>query len=196
MSSYLHDEPLQKIAYALGQMRERSLPEDLAGILEEVARDLRTTSASLSPDILKSSGLVTAVGLAIEEQRKRSDFQIFPDLSKLGVEDRFVEDIELAVYRTIQEGLNNVRKHANAKAVWVQLAYESGTLTTSVDDNGIGISEDKERQNMTNHNLGLRGLERRITQLGGSLQISARASRGTSLTVGIPTKKIESADSI
>jgi len=191
ISSYLHDEPLQKIAYALGQMRERSLPEDLAGILEEVAQDLRTTSASLSPDILISSGLVTAVGLAIEEQKNRSDFQVYLDVSQIEDEARFSEEIELAVYRTVQEGLNNVRKHAEAKAAWVQLSYDKRMLVASIDDNGSGIStiDSGARKNSTS-NLGLRGLERRISQLGGTMKISARASRGTSLIVHLPATEI------
>ncbi len=190
ISSYLHDEPLQKIAYTLGQMRERALPEDLAGLLEEVADDLRTTSASLSPDILKASGLVVAITLAIEEQGNRSDFQIFSELESVDPDTRFSEEVELAVYRTVQEGPNNVRKHAEAKAVWVQLAYEAGAISVSVDDNGVGVSDSDEESKNPSQNLGLRGLERRVNQLGGTLTISPRSSRGTSLVVRIPTETV------
>lgn len=190
ISSYLHDEPLQKIAYTLGQMRERALPEDLAGLLEEVADDLRTTSASLSPDILKSSGLVVAITLAIEEQGNRSDFQIFSELDSVDPDTRFSEEVELAIYRTVQEGLNNVRKHAEARAVWVQLSYEAGTISASVDDNGVGISDSDDEPKNPGQNLGLRGLERRVNQLGGTLTISPRPSRGTSLVVRIPAETV------
>lgn len=191
LSSYLHDEPLQKVAYALAQMRERALPEDLAGVLEEVARDLRNTSASLSPDILRRAGLASAIAVLMEEQRYRSEFAIFLDLESISDADRFDEDIELALYRTIQEGLNNARKHAKAKAVWVHLSYEAGALELAVDDNGVGLSEPSDESTSIDQNLGLLGLERRITQLGGTLTISPRASRGTSLTVRIPAAKMD-----
>ena len=196
MSSYLHDEPLQKIAYALGQMRERSLPEDLAGILEEVARDLRTTSASLSPDILRSSGLVTSIGIAIEEQRKRSEFSIFQNFSEIDRETRFQEEVELAIYRAVQEGLTNARKHADAKAVWVQLSYVGNVITASVDDNGIGLGDALIQSSDQDQNLGLRGLRRRIQRLGGSVEITARATRGTSLKVNIPADQVERFDDL
>lgn len=191
LSSYIHDEPLQKVAYALAQMRERALPEDLAGVLEEVARDLRNTSASLSPDILRRAGLATAISLLVKEQGHRSQFGIFLDVESMSDADRFDEDIELALYRTVREGLNNARKYANAKAVWVQLSYEAGALKLSVDDNGVGLSEPSGEPTRIDQNLGLRGLERRITQLGGTLTISPRASRGTSLTVRISATKID-----
>ncbi len=194
LSSYLHDEPLQKIAYALGQIRERALPEDLAGVLEDVARDLRTTSASLSPDILKRFGLTAAVGLSIEERRNRSKFQIFSEMTSLRSEDRFSEDVELAIYRTIQEGLNNAHKHSQAKAVWVRVSFESGFLIAQVDDNGIGLQQTDGKASGVDGNLGIRSLERRINQLGGGLKISPRASRGTSLYVRIPATRLNVLD--
>ena len=139
ISSYLHDEPLQKVAYALAQMRERSLPEDLASLLEDVARDLRSTAASLSPNVLRDSGLVTAVRWLVNEQKRRNEFSVFLEFEGFEQDVRFSEAVELAAYRVIQEALNNCRKHSRAKAVWINVDYTPGTLTVSVEDNGVGF---------------------------------------------------------
>jgi len=189
ISSYLHDQPLQKVAFALAQMRERSLPEDLAQLLEDVAKDLRSTSAALSPDILREAGLVASVRWLVQEQQGRTKSNIMLDFEGLSQADRFSDDIELAAYRTVQEALNNCLKHANARSVWVRLARSAEGLEVRIEDNGVGIrAEGGVPGKGPEEGLGLRGLKHRISALGGNLTLMPRASRGAALLVTLPLK--------
>lgn len=193
ISSYLHDEPLQKLAYALGRIREMDLPDDIKGLLEEVAKDLRGTSASLSPEMLRSHGLMSAMKWMVKEQEQRGPFKTFLDIQGIGDDDRLPDDIELTVYRAVQEALNNCRKHANAKSVWVKLERTATRLELAVEDNGGGIklaAGDGASAGVTERSpdqgLGIRGLKQRITNLGGTLAVLPRSSRGTAFIVSIP----------
>lgn len=187
ISAYLHDEPLQKVAYALAQMRERALPDDLAGVLEEVAKDLRNTSASLSPEMLRDNGLVVAVDWMVEEQRRRGPFEVFLDIEGLAEKELIDDDIQLAAYRVIQEALNNARKHAKAKAVWIRIDRTRSQLEVAVEDNGVGIDSTMvDRDRPPEEGLGLRGLRQRISGLNGTMTILPRASRGTAVRAKIP----------
>jgi signal transduction histidine kinase len=196
ISAYLHDEPLQKVAYALAQMRERALPADLAKVLEDVAKDLRNTSASLSPEMLRNNGLVVAVTWMVEEQERRGPFKTYLDIQGLEEKELIDEDIQLAAYRVIQEALNNTRKHADAKAVWVRIARTKAQLEVAVEDNGVGIESTMANKNRRlEEGLGLRGLRQRVSGLNGKLTVLPRASRGTAViaTIPLPSSTVQAA---
>ena len=191
ISSYLHDEPLQKLAYALGRIREMELPEDIKNLLEDVARDLRGTSASLSPEMLRSHGLMSALKWMVKDQEQRGPFRTFLEVNGFSEDERLPDDIELTVYRAVQEALNNCRKHANAKSVWVKLERTRTRLELAVEDNGAGIKSSGGVSGGTDERspdqgLGIRGLKQRVTNLGGTLAVLPRSSRGTAFIVSIP----------
>jgi signal transduction histidine kinase len=191
ISSYLHDEPLQKLAYALGRIREMDLPEDIKGLLEDVARDLRGTSASLSPEMLRSHGLMSALKWVVQDQEKRGPFRTFLEIQGIADDERLPDDIELTIYRAVQEALNNCRKHANAKSVWVKLNRTNVGLDLAIEDNGVGIKSSDESavdevERSPDQGLGIRGLKQRVSNLGGTLAVLPRTSRGTAFMVSIP----------
>jgi signal transduction histidine kinase len=186
IASYLHDEPLQKVAYTLSQFKQRALPADLANMLEQVARDLRTMSASLGPDLLRDLGVVRAVEWLAHENDRQGPFRVFFDAGDLGPDERFHPDVELAVYRTVQESLTNCRKHARAKAAWVELKRLEGDIAVSVEDNGIGISANAGPGHGERPQLGLAAMRRRVTRLGGQLEIGPNMPRGTRVMARIP----------
>lgn len=188
ISAYLHDEPLQKLAYVNSRVREMDISDDLKQLLDDVVRDLRGTSASLSPEMLRSHGLMSALKWMVQDQQKRGPFKVFLEIQGMQDEDRLPDDVELTVYRATQEALNNARKHANAKSVWVKLNRSRQMLDLSVEDNGVGIKAttgDLEERS-PDQGLGLRGLKQRVTSLGGSLEIVPRPSRGTAFVVKLP----------
>lgn len=188
ISAYLHDEPLQKLAYVNSRIRELDISEDLKKLLEDVVRDLRGTSASLSPEMLRSHGLMTAMKWMVQEQGQRGPFRVFFEVNGIQDEERFPDDMELTIYRASQEALNNCRKHANAKSVWVKLTKTDSRLELAIEDNGIGIKAttgDMEERS-PDQGLGIRGLKQRVTNLGGTLEIVPRPSRGTAFVVKLP----------
>lgn len=188
LSSYLHDEPLQKLAYVISRVREMDLPEDLKELLQDVARDLRGTSASLSPEMLRSHGLIRALKWLTEEQQQRGPFRVFLEINGVSESERLPDDVELTIYRSVQEALNNCRKHAKARSVWVKLSNTAQSLELAVEDNGIGLTKTtgEAGEKRPDQGLGIRGLTQRVAALGGTLAILPRSSRGTALMVSIP----------
>lgn len=188
ISAYLHDEPLQKLAYVNSRVRDLDVSEELKTLLDDVVRDLRGTSASLSPEMLRSHGLMSALKWMVQDQQKRGPFRTFLEIQGMEEDDRLSDDVELTVYRATQEALNNCRKHANAKSVWVKLNRSRLQLDLAIEDNGVGIkatTADMEERS-PDQGLGIRGLEQRIKNLGGTLEIAPRPSRGTAFIVKLP----------
>jgi signal transduction histidine kinase len=93
------------------------------------------------------------------------------------------KNVQLTAYRTAQEALTNISKHARCSEVRVELSDAEGVLTLEVADNGQGI-ETSERQKPKA--FGLKGLQERARTAGGWLDISSRAGAGTSITLSVP----------
>jgi signal transduction histidine kinase len=87
----------------------------------------------------------------------------------------------LALFRTAQEALTNVQRHAEAREVWLQLAQHGATITLLVSDNGKGIQPADE-----DGGFGLRGLNERAAQLGGEFFLEPRPGGGTQLSISLP----------
>lgn len=189
LSGYLHDEPLQKVTYVLGQYRDRYSDDELAKILLEVTDDLRLVSGTLSPAMLVDLGLVRALESLVRESEGRNRFHIDFQVSGLGREERLPMGVELTAYRVAQEALANCQKHSKASAVWIELAVSPDTLVLSVDDNGVGLNGSTSQVHRASTHLGLRHLKQRVESYGGALQVTNRRSRGASVVATIPILK-------
>jgi signal transduction histidine kinase len=88
---------------------------------------------------------------------------------------------DVVLLRATQEAFANIRKHARASAVSVELASSPAGIRLTVTDNGIGIDDGHAE------GFGLRGMRARVAQVGGELTVSAAAGSGTTLTVEVPT---------
>lgn len=95
-------------------------------------------------------------------------------------------EVELAVFRVVQEALTNVQKHAHARQAWIDLHFTAGSLTITVEDNGIGMSHDIARALRKQSGLGLRGMDERITILGGTFTIDRRSEHGIRVLASLP----------
>lgn len=91
------------------------------------------------------------------------------------------EKVGFVLTRIIQEAFNNIRKYAEASKVEVSVFYESGVLTASVRDNGVGFDTSATRTG-----FGLHGMEERVRSINGTLSISSKPGKGTELTLTIP----------
>ncbi len=88
----------------------------------------------------------------------------------------------LALFRTAQEALTNIQRHASAQQAWMQLACSNGLITLRVSDNGVGIPG----QAAPAASFGLRGIRERAAQLGGELHLEPRTGGGTQLSFALP----------
>lgn len=157
----------------------------LQGLARGIGRDIHQVASDLRPTALDDLGLYKALeAFCVEIQRR---FGISVDLQPLGRRERLGQDVEIAVYRAVQEAVNNVVKHAKARNVSVVVDRRTAELRIVVEDDGSGFDlQDFSRSDARHSKLGLSVIEERLTILGGSLAIESEPGRGTSLFMRIP----------
>jgi PAS domain S-box-containing protein len=150
-------------------------PTEALKLLNEAIRTTRTISFELTPGILEDFGLRTA----LEELVKRVARARLPvRLHLTNIDERMPPPVEIAVYRVVQELLNNVMKHAQATEVEVHVVREANRLEVSVEDNGHGF-DPAVLATQPLAGIGLPGVRNRVTLLGGELSIKSRVGQGT-----------------
>jgi signal transduction histidine kinase len=102
---------------------------------------------------------------------------------ELDTEERFAPEVEEALYRVALEAMNNVLRHSYAGRVSVSLCQEDGRVLLEVVDDGIGFDTDAVRAQ--GGGLGLRGMEERVTRLGGTLTLISAPDAGTRVRVEV-----------
>jgi signal transduction histidine kinase len=101
-------------------------------------------------------------------------------------------EVELAVFRAVQEGLSNVARHAQAGQAVVRLEARDGGITLVVEDDGVGLAaEELARAPSGPGRSGLFGMRERITALGGQVSLEAAGSGGFRLAVTVPVERTE-----
>jgi signal transduction histidine kinase len=113
-------------------------------------------------------------------------------LDPSGLVERLPTSIETALYRIFQEALSNIVKHSGADQVKITLAWRDGVFEGEIADNGRGFKpEIIEREADNPHGLGLLGMQERVAQCGGSMDITSREGEGTHIQVRIPLAKAD-----
>jgi len=195
----LHDSAGQTLAVMqinLAQLVKRAqqnapeLANGTAGI-EELARQLsqeiRTTSYLLHPPLLDETGLSGALSWYTEGLHARSGLEISLILSEgLG---RLPSDIELVVFRLVQECLTNIHRHSQSKKAEIRISRKETELMLEVLDWGKGISPERlARIQSRGSGVGMPGMRERVRQFGGSMHIESGES-GTTISFRIPILK-------
>lgn len=158
---------------------DRNLQE-VRKMAREAMYDMRLLVFELHPFMLENEGLASALRarLAAVEGRAGLKNEVFVE-----GERRLPIEIEEGIYRIAQEGLNNVVKHAKATEVRIHIHYSEDTIRLEMIDDGVGF--DTQAANLSG-GIGLTGIQERVKQLGGSLEIESTLGKGTHLTVRIP----------
>ncbi|NDQ56502.1 MAG: PAS domain S-box protein [Acidipila sp.] len=152
-------------------------------LAQQCSTEIRTLSYLLHPPQLEYSGLVPAVRWFVEGFAKRSGIDIAIDIqSDLG---RLKDDIELALFRIIQECLTNIHRHSESKTASIRIITSDNLLTLQISDQGKGIPLQQFRKVARTSGVGIAGMRERLAQLDGVLQISSD-STGTVVTASIP----------
>ena len=188
----VHDEAGQILVVVHLAIAEisRELPPSMQGkindvtrLLRQVEEQLRTLSHELRPTILDDLGLVPAVRFLTDGASKRFGLSIQVDAS---LDGRLMPAVETALYRIVQEALNNVAKHSQARNVWIQLDERAKKIVCSIRDNGVGFYAQVRLKEPGKKGLGLIGIQERLSALGGTLQIESEPGRGTQLLITVP----------
>lgn len=202
LSRELHDQVIQdllSINYELeGLELEQGVSSELVNNLTEVRQGIRALVTSLRricgtlrPLTIDSLGLGAALQSYVRDWSARWDIQVGLELDEnLG---RMPEATEMSIFRIIQEGLNNVRRHAQATQVQISLQHSTPrSLSITLRDNGRGMGEDFDLARMAaNGHYGLQGISERVTLLGGRFRLQRQPEGGLALLVEIPHPRVD-----
>jgi signal transduction histidine kinase len=197
----LHDQLIQDllgINYQLEEIEaDRDLQPKFAGELEDICSsirlfvdDLRRLCSNLRPPTIDNLGLGVALQSYTRDWSDRTGIPVDLDLdANLG---RLPEAIELSIFRIVQEGLSNVRKHAGASTVEICLKHTSPrNLMISIADNGHGLAEGFDLSVLSAEgHYGLLGISERVALLGGRLRLQNQADGGLLIQVEIPHPRV------
>lgn len=166
------------------------LLNDTVELTERSLSEVRTISHLLHPPLLDEIGLESAAQWYVDGFAKRCGLKV--SLRLVNISDRFPKEVELALFRVLQESLTNVHRHANATTVDISLACANGCVTLAVQDDGDGISNqvlDRYRSGLAS-GVGLAGMQERLAELHGVLEVEAGA-RGTVVKATIPSAECQ-----
>jgi PAS domain S-box-containing protein len=158
-----------------------------ASLLDECVKEVRTISYLLYPPMLEEMGLKSAISWYLDGFAQRSGvkttFEVSPDV------ERPSRDVELALFRVLQEALTNVHKHSGSTQADIRLFRDGDSMILEVRDYGGGLSDavfDDANANWYGAlGVGLRGMNERMRQLGGELSL-AHADPGTLVRAKVP----------
>jgi two-component system sensor histidine kinase DegS len=160
--------------------------DELHGLLEQTLGDVRRISNALRPPVLEDLGLSVALE-ALCKDLKQDKPNLQCEYTVSGEARRLHPDLELAVYRVVQEALTNVRKHAqNASLVHVELFFGDNEIQTRIKNNGAVFTDRGVRSFVRSGHLGLAGMYERARLFGGTLDVGSDANKNTVVTLNLP----------
>jgi signal transduction histidine kinase len=153
---------------------------------------VRDLSYDLRPPTLDQLGLVQTVFMYCEEFAEKTGLSV--DFTSAGMNELDLSsDAEINLYRLIQEGLNNVRKHADARHVTIRLVASYPKLILRIKDDGKGFDVNGWLETRTDEKrMGIRSMKERVSLLGGKMEIKSRPGEGARILIDIPCEEKKS----
>ncbi|WP_373419967.1 PAS domain-containing protein [Herbaspirillum sp. RV1423] len=175
----MHLESVYKIFPDNDRWQERK--PRMQGLMNSLVSTTRRIQTELRPNMLDLFGLKAAITEQLDELAERTGMACKASLPDEDV--AIGHEMEIAIYRMLQEMLNNVTKHAKASRVDVILDVDEEQVSLTVRDNGVGIPQERQDNNKT---YGLRGLRERATFFGGNVAIRSVPGAGATITIRLP----------
>ena len=198
----LHDsagQTLTVLGISLAQLAQktgRNAPElaaeaeQIQETVQQLHREIRTTSYLLHPPLLDENGLYSAVSWFLQGLLERSGLEIQLDISKdFG---RLPPEMELVIFRLVQECLTNIHRHSESKTASIRIARESNQIALDIRDQGKGMPSARLTEIQSGRSgVGIGGMRERLRQFEGTLNIESDSS-GTRIFATIPLHKATS----
>ncbi len=190
ISRELHDQvgqTLNAVLVETANLAKRIPPDDsvslhyldnIRNFADSSVNSIRDIALLLRPSMLDDLGLIPALEWQAREVSRRSGIKV--TVSANDLPDTLSDDMRTCIYRVVQEALHNVARHSGAKSAVVTVREEGNSLLLSVEDDGSGFDAEKTR------GLGILGMEERVRQLGGQLDIRSTPGKGTELRARLP----------
>jgi len=192
----IHDGPAQSMAnivmraefcQKLLDMHPEKVRDELVALQDLVRSsltDVRKIIFDLRPMVLDDLGLAPAIKRYLSEYKEQYGVQI--EFLFIGQQQRLESSIEVALFRIIQEAVNNVRKHAKARNATVKIEMLPEKVNINIKDDGIGFDLSKVMTDKERDGYGLIGIRERVQLLEGEFNISTAPGRGTSIGISVP----------
>jgi signal transduction histidine kinase len=156
-------------------------------LLKEIEEEIRRAIHNLHPPILGAVGLVSALQSLAKNFQEVSKIKC--QLQIEGEPYRLHPQTEAALFRVVQEALQNVGTHARAKTAGICLGFRSAELLIAVEDDGEGFDYQQWIESPRGEHLGLLAMSGRVESLGGRIEISSEQGQGTRVTLEVPTRR-------
>lgn len=190
----LHDDTAQRLATLILRVgmvarerdheRRRELFEEVREEIVDAAESVKRMARGLRPPEIEELGLELAVRAHVRTVREAG----FRATAQIGSVDAFLDTTEkLAIYRIIQEGLSNARRHSGTSSAVVRLFRSGDVIVGEVTDRGRGFDPTRVVDGQSG-GLGLLGMEERATMIGGRITIDSEKDRGTRVRLEIPVR--------
>lgn len=194
ISRELHDETGQALTTLLVQLTITEELSDLDAIynhirslrktVSQTIEEVRRLSLDLRPSTLDDLGLIPTLEWYVEEYERNTEINVH--FSVKNMQDVPVShEIEVELYRVIQEALTNVTRHARAEAVWVELERKKNVVIVGIRDDGRGFDAGAALA-LESQSLGLLGMQERMELLGGTFALTSNPGQGTQLRLTVP----------
>ncbi|MGM0400759.1 MAG: cache domain-containing protein [Chloroflexota bacterium] len=167
--------------------------ERLRDTVDQTLEGVRRFTRDLRPPLLEELGLPRTLEILGDRLDREQPFTV--DVSIIGEPYPLLAEVELGLYRLAQEGLNNVRRHAQATHADVILTYAQDAVTLKVSDDGVGFDVPTDQKELAKSGgLGLMGIHERARLFGGQASINSTPGEGTTVRVEIPLSPLVLAD--
>ena len=193
----LHDSAGQTLAalgMSLAELSEKAAGnptlaksiENVESLVQHLSKEIRTTSYLLHPPLLDEAGISSALSWYVQGLQERSGLKI-----ELKIPDNFgrlPSEMELLIFRFVQECLTNIHRHSGSKTAQIEIAREEGSVRVAVQDQGTGMSPQRLAEIQSHGTgVGIRGMRERVRQFHGDLVIESNGS-GTTVCASLPLK--------
>jgi signal transduction histidine kinase len=191
----LHDSAGQVLAVLgmkMGELAQqvrtelRPLAQEILQLVQQLTQELRTMSYLLHPPLLDEIGLAAALNWYVQGVTERSQIEI--DLSISEGLGRLPSDVELILFRLVQETLTNVHRHSGSKSAAIRVTREGDSVSLEVRDQGKGISPERLLEIQAQASgVGIQGMRERVRQYHGEMTIESNGE-GTRIFVVLPVQ--------
>lgn len=192
----IHDGPAQSMANVVVRSeicekymdvdpaKARKELQELRGIVKISLQDVRRIIFDLRPMALDDLGLMPALSRYLENLRER--YNISFESNFIGTHKRLESVVEVALYRVIQEAVQNIIKHANATEVNLKMEVGADSILVMVKDNGTGFAAENFLKEPRPNSYGILGMKERLEILGGQFSIKSLPGEGTEIISILP----------
>jgi signal transduction histidine kinase len=200
----LHDDTLQELSAALMRIDLCRLhPQEITiekvntirQIIGHALEGVIGIIQNMRPTLLDDLGLVAAIKSILALHLGEKGINYFINTSRMG-DQRFRPELEITLFRIIQEAVVNIARHANSESAFILFKIENSTVYVEIEDDGEGFDLNSlflagEHEAKDRRGLGLLGMKERVTLIGGKIEVCSSPGNGTRVDIRIPLREAE-----